>query len=84
VDLLLPVDEIDVLEVNYDVGVCQLEKLIPAWRKIQERKPCLAFADVTPAELDHILAELSPTGLSLQTISPTLESARAKRDLVYR
>jgi len=83
VDVMLPVDEIDVLEVNYDVGVCQLEKLIPAWRKIQEHKPCLAFADATLAEFDHILTELSPTGLSLQTISPTLENAKAKRDLIY-
>jgi hypothetical protein len=84
VDLLLPVDEIDVLELNYDVGVCQLEKLIPAWKKIQARKPCLAFADVTLDELEQILGELPPAGLSLQTISPTMENARAKRDLVYR
>jgi hypothetical protein len=84
VDLVLQVKEIAVLDLNYDVGVCQLEKLIPAWRKIQERKPCLAFADGTLAEFDHILDELSPAGLSLQTISPTMENARAKRDLVYR
>ena len=30
-----------------------------------------------------MLDELSPSGLSLQTLSPTLEVARAKRDLVY-
>jgi len=84
VDLLLPVDEIHVQELNYDVGVCDLEKLIPAWRKIQEHKSCLAFADATLAEFDHIMDQLAPSRLSLQTISPTLEAAVAKRDLVYR
>lgn len=83
VDLLLPLEEIDVFEINYDVGVCDLKKLIPAWRKVQQQKPCLAFADATLEEFDLIMDELPPTGLSLQTISPTIEVARAKRDLVY-
>ena len=83
-DILLTVEEIDVLELNYDRGICQLEKLIPAWRKIQQTKPCLAFADITLAEVAHILDELSPVGLSLQTIAPTMEDAVAKRDLVYQ
>lgn len=84
VDLLLSVDEIDVLELNYDVGVCKLEQVSAAWKKIQARKPCLAFADVTLGELEQILAELPATGLSLQTLSLTMEDAKAKRDLVYR
>jgi hypothetical protein len=82
VDLILELDEVDVLELNYDVGVCQLEKLIPAWRRIQEHKPCLAFADVTLDELNHILDEVPMAGLSIQTLSPTMQNALAKRDLV--
>jgi hypothetical protein len=84
VDLILSVDEIDVLELNYDVGVCILEDVIGAWKKIQQRgKPVIAYADVTIDELHHVLDELSPGGLSIQSLSPTMELAKAKRDLVY-
>lgn len=83
VDLLLTVNEIDVLELNYDVGVCELEKVIAAWKNIQEKKPLIAYADATLEEFDHIMDELSPVGLSLQTLSPTMEAGVAKRDLVY-
>jgi hypothetical protein len=83
VDLLLTVDEIDVLELNYDVGVCDLEKVIAAWKEIQVHKPLIAFADATLEELRHIMEELSPDGLSLQTLSPTMEIGEAKRNLIY-
>lgn len=82
VDLLVDVDEIDVLELNYDVGAIQLEKVIPIWKKIQEKKPCIAYADATLEELEYIMDELSPVSLSLQTLSPTMEDAIARRDLV--
>jgi len=83
VDLILPVEGINVLELNYDVGLCDFDKLLAAWGKIQAHQPCIAFADVTLPELDRMVTTLSPTRLSIQTISPTLESAREKRDLVY-
>lgn len=83
VDLLLMVDEIDVLELNYDVGICDLKQVITAWKKIQEKKPLIAYADATLEELRYIMDELSPAGLSLQTLSPTVEVGAAKRDLVY-
>jgi len=83
VDLVLAVDEIDVLELNYDIGVCELEKVIAGWKKIQEKKPCMAYADATLEEFDHIMDELSPVGLSLQTLSPTMQDGVAIRDLVY-
>jgi hypothetical protein len=82
VDLMLSVDEIDVLELNYDEGICDLEDLINAWKKIQAKKPLIAYADVTLDELGRVLDELSFFGLSVQTLSPTMEQAQAKRDLV--
>ena len=82
VDLMLSVDEIDVLELNYDQGICDLDDLINAWSEIQARKPLIAYADVTLEELDRVLDELSFSGLSVQTLSPTMEQARVKRDLV--
>jgi corrinoid protein of di/trimethylamine methyltransferase len=83
VELLLQVDEIDVLELGYDVGVCDLEEVMRGWHMIQEKKPCIAYADATLEEFQWILDRLSPTGLSLQTLSPTIEEGQALRDLVY-
>ena len=77
VDLILSVDGIDVLELNYDAGVCNLGEVIEAWKKVQRHgKPLIAFADVTIDELRHVLHELSPVGLSIQSISPTMDLAR--------
>jgi len=84
VDLILSVDGIDVLELNYDAGVCNLGEVIEAWKKVQRHgKPLIAFADVTIDELRQVLHELSPVGLSIQSISPTMDLGKAKRDLVY-
>jgi hypothetical protein len=84
IDLILSVEKIDVLELNYDVGVCNLDDLMKAWARIQQYgKPVIAYADVTLDELQRLLDELSPVGLSIQTLSPTMELGRAKRDLVY-
>jgi hypothetical protein len=84
VDLLLDLEEIDVLEVNYDVGVCKLEDVVAAWKRIQEKKPCIGYADLTLEQLDRSIAQWIPNGLSIQNMSPTMDEAKAKRDLVYK
>ncbi len=81
--LLLTVDGIDVLELNYDVGVCVLEEVLNAWKKIQERKSLIACADTALEEFEHIVDELSPAGLSLQTLSPTMEAGSAKNEIWF-
>ncbi len=84
VDLLLDLEEIDVLEINYDVGVCKLDDVVTAWKKIQEKKPCIGYADLTPEQLEQALTQWTPPGLSIQNMSPTIKEAKAKRDVVYR
>jgi hypothetical protein len=84
VDVLLDIEEIELLELNYDVGVCDLDEVIAGWKKIQAKKPCLAYADLRPEELDEVLDQLDPKGLSVQTLAETMEEAKIKRDLVYR
>jgi hypothetical protein len=83
IDQLLDIEEIDVLELNYDAGIVQLENIIPAWKKIQTQKPCIAFAASTMEELACIADQLDPAGLSLQTLAYTIEEARQGRKLVY-
>ncbi len=82
-DLLLDVDEIDVLELTYDLGATTLEtQLIPAWQRIREVKPCQAVGFFSAAEFARVRAVVSPIGFSLQSISPTLADARALSKLL--
>ncbi|MGD8751202.1 MAG: hypothetical protein PVG14_07255, partial [Anaerolineales bacterium] len=76
IDQLLEIKEIDALELNYDAGIVQLEEILPAWKKIQTKKPCIAFATATLEELAFIADQLDPIGLSLQTLASTVEEAR--------
>jgi hypothetical protein len=83
VDMLVDVPEIDVLELNFDVGGNRLaEDIVPAWARIQDHRPCVAFAQVTHAELEFIRNGLSPTGLSFQTVAATIDEGRAIRGLL--
>jgi FlaA1/EpsC-like NDP-sugar epimerase len=80
---MLEIDPILVQELNYDVGVCDFEKVLAAWKKIQAKKPLIAYGDVSLEQLRRMLEELSPVGLSIQTLSPTLEIGVEKREQVY-
>lgn len=83
VDILLELDEIDVLQVTSDEGV---DRVVDAWKKIQQRKPCIAFVHAPPddeAQWRRTLTELFPTALSIQTFAPTLTDAKALRDRVH-
>jgi hypothetical protein len=82
IDQLLEIKEIDALELNYDAGIVQLEEILPAWKKIQTKKPCIAFATATLEELAFIADQLDPIGLSLQTLASTVEEARQMKELV--
>lgn len=84
VEALLGADEIDVIQLSYDGGSVELENVIGEWKKIQEKKPCIAYAEVSPGQLGHIVEELAPNGLSIQTTSPTLQDGIARRDLVFK
>lgn len=83
VDVVLDVDGTNVVEMGDDANVVGLEKVIPIWKKIQEKKPCIVYRDATPEELERILGELSPVGLSVQTFASTLADAVANREVVY-
>jgi hypothetical protein len=85
VDVLLELDDIDVLNLNFDLGASGLEdKLVPTWRKIQARKPCIAFGHLTLDELARVRDQLSPVGLSLQAVAPTLREGQSFRDRIRR
>ncbi len=72
-DIFLDLEEIDVVELNYDVGATSLdEKIIPAWARMRTRKPCIAFAHVTLEEAARIRAALPPDGFAFQTLSATI------------
>jgi len=66
---LLKVPELKAIQVSIDYPAKAfsppLEKLIPVFRKIQEKKPLIISGPVTKKELQLIRRELSPEGLAL-------------------
>jgi hypothetical protein len=83
VDIFLEVDGIDVLELNYDAGLCELEDVKESWKRIQEKKPCIAFGEFSPEELRVVLHEMVPNGLSIQTVTNNTDDAIEIRDVVF-
>jgi hypothetical protein len=79
VDILLEMDGIDVLEINYDTGGPSLADVLRIWRRVSGRKPLVVEGEFTPDELAYVLTELQPLGLSLQTVAATVEQAEQLR-----
>lgn len=82
-DIFLELEEVDVLELNYDLGATTLdEHIIPAWRKIQAHKPCIAFAHVSQQEAARIRDMVPGTGFAFQTLSETVQAGRTMHALM--
>jgi len=66
---LLMIPELKAIQVSIDYPAKafspSLEKLLPIFKKIQERKPLIISGPVTEKELQLIRRELSPKGLAL-------------------
>jgi hypothetical protein len=84
VDIFLELGGIDVLELSYDLGLCELEVVKAAWEKIQAKKPCIAFGELSLEELRMLIGEMKPNGLSIQAVANNIEEARARRDMVFK
>lgn len=81
-DELLAKDDLKAIEVNKDVGGPSIGEMMPVFRKIQERKSLIIWGDLDEADIRLIKSELSPDGLFLDIIAPSVRSAEALRDLV--
>ena len=76
VDDLLAVDSLRAVEVTIDPAGPDVPDLIPAFRKIQERKPLIVFG-VTEEQFRLLSDALSPRGLLLCASAMSADEARA-------
>jgi hypothetical protein len=81
-DELLKKDDLGAIEVNKDVGGPSVEALMPELKKIQAKKSLILWGDLDGADLECIKKNLSPDGLFLQIIAPTMEQAERLRDTI--
>ncbi len=83
VNNLLASPEFDVIELNYDSGLCDADATFAAWKKIQMHKPLVVWKQFEGAEfgpwLDRVAGELAPRGLTLQIMVDKVEQARMVR-----
>ena len=75
-DELLAKDDLRAIEVNKDVGGPSIEELMPSLLKIQKTKSLILWGDLNEEDLRLIKKELSPNGLFLNIIVPSVEEAK--------
>lgn len=67
VKCLLGLENLKAIEVSLDPGGPPIEKLIPLWNRILEKKCLIIIGPVTQSQLDLMVSSLSPCGLMLDT-----------------
>jgi hypothetical protein len=74
-DDFLAIDEIQVIQMNKDVGGVSLEEMLPRLKKIQERDRCLLIRGaLTIDDVRMIAQQLAPRGLFVQIVVDSVES----------
>lgn len=69
VDDLLKLDELDVIEVNKDIGGPSIEEMLPVLKKIINKKRLLIWGDLTIKDLAILRENLWVDGLFLNIVS---------------
>lgn len=79
VDDLVEVEDLDVIELNFEDAACDVDGTFAGWQKIQARKPLVIwrkYADDFPVWLDRVLAEIPAPGVSVQVSTVNAAEAR--------
>jgi hypothetical protein len=87
VDDLLKIDNLDVIELNYEDAFCDIEGVFAAWKKIGKKKPLVIWAQYNKdfeKWLNRLLKELPLNGISLQISAENLSQALEIKDHYLR
>ncbi|HZK67507.1 MAG TPA: hypothetical protein VFD42_08210 [Chloroflexota bacterium] len=82
VEQLLELESLSCIEVNYDDNGPRLPEILPMLKRIQEAKPLIIRGGMTDEEIRQIKGELSPRGLLVNMIIPSVEEARRQMELL--
>ena len=72
VDDLLRIEELDVIEVNKDIGGPEVEVMLPVLKNIMDRKRLILWGDLTIKDLELLRKELPLDGLFLNVVTEDL------------
>jgi hypothetical protein len=78
-DMVARMDNVHVVQMNYDVGGPSLQEVAAGWQTIIGRKPLVTGGEFTPEILTWVLSQLPARGVSLQTVA--VDAVRAEQIL---
>jgi len=81
---LLSIEDLDVIELNFESAVSDVEAVFRGWSRIQKHKPLIIWRNFAPdfePWLDRVLKEFPPQGLSLQITAKSVEDAVRVREI---
>jgi hypothetical protein len=79
IDQLLEAPEIDVIQLNLEIGETGIEDFFGAWKKVAGRKPVVIarmYEDGIWAWLDRVIREFPASGLTLVVTTEGVEQAK--------
>jgi hypothetical protein len=71
-DSLLAIDDLDIIEVNKDIGGPSVEEMLPTLQKIMKKKRLILWGDLTLEDLDIVKRNLPVNGLFLNIVTEDL------------
>jgi len=84
-DYFLEIDEINLFEINKDVGGMVLNEMVPYLKKVQANERCLLIrGKLTKDDLKLIKESLSPVGLCLQIVKENAAEAKEHLNIVNK
>lgn len=83
VDELLTLDDLNVVEVNKDIGGPSVREMLPVLSKIMQTRGLILWGDLTIEDLEAVKRHLPCRGLCLNVIAPTIEGAHERRYYIH-
>jgi len=87
IDDLIQLPGVRVIELNLEVGTCDVPGTWAGWKKIQQHKPVIiwrTYGDDLLPWLKKVRQEFSPAGLSVQVSTSNLSEAQKVHEAMFR
>jgi hypothetical protein len=82
-DELLGLKDLNVVEVNKDVGGPSVKEMLPVLSKIMQTRGLILWGDLTVEDLEAVKRHLPCRGLCLNVIAPSLAEAQERRHYIH-
>ena len=84
IDELLALTDLNVVEVNKDIGGPSVGEMLPVLSKITQTRGLILWGDLTIEDLEVVKRNLPCRGLCLNVVAPTLAEAHERRNYIHK